>query len=84
MLRMLQVPELMRAMGYGEDYVLDDVRQRRERIRLIGNGVAAPVMSAIVETLIGAAGAGQPHEQTKKAARLASSGHVHPAERMDA
>lgn len=69
MLRMLQVPELMRAMGYGGDYALDDVRQRRERIKLLGNGVAAPVMTAIVRTLIGAARVSRPSEQTRAARR---------------
>jgi DNA (cytosine-5)-methyltransferase 1 len=39
-------------MGFGEDYVLDAVRQRRDRIRILGNGVPPPVMQAIVETLI--------------------------------
>jgi DNA (cytosine-5)-methyltransferase 1 len=51
MLRMLQVPELSRAMGFGGDFVLDAVRQRRDRIRILGNGVAPPEMQAIVETL---------------------------------
>ena len=51
MLRMLQVPELTRAMGLGDDFVLDVVKQRRDRIRILGNGVAPPVMRAIVETL---------------------------------
>lgn len=51
MLRMLQVSELTRAMGFGEDYVLGSVRQRRDRIRILGNGVPPPVMRAIVETL---------------------------------
>lgn len=51
MLRMLQVPELTRAMGFGDDFVLDTVKQRRDRIRILGNGVAPPVMQAIVETL---------------------------------
>lgn len=51
MLRMLQVPELTRAMGFGDDFVLDSVRQRRDRIRILGNGVAPPVMQAIIETL---------------------------------
>jgi DNA (cytosine-5)-methyltransferase 1 len=51
MLRMLQVSELTRAMGFGEDYVLDSVKQRRDRIRILGNGVAPPVMQAIVQTL---------------------------------
>ena len=51
MLRMLQVSELSRAMGFGEDYLLDAVKQRRDRIKILGNGVPPPVMQAIVETL---------------------------------
>jgi DNA (cytosine-5)-methyltransferase 1 len=51
MLRVLQDPELKRAMGFGEDYVLDAVRQRRDRIKILGNGVSPPVTQAIVETL---------------------------------
>jgi DNA (cytosine-5)-methyltransferase 1 len=51
-LRMLQVPELMRAMGFGNDYRLDGIRRRRDQIRLLGNGVSPPVMKAIVQTLI--------------------------------
>jgi DNA (cytosine-5)-methyltransferase 1 len=51
MLRMLQVPELSRAMGFGDDYTLDTVRQRRDRIKILGNGVPPPVMRTIVETL---------------------------------
>jgi DNA (cytosine-5)-methyltransferase 1 len=51
MLRMLQVSELRRAMGFGDDYVLDAVKQRRDRIKVLGNGVPPPVMQAIVETL---------------------------------
>ena len=52
-MRMLQVPELMRAMGYGEAYSLEGVGLRRDRIRLLGNGVAPPVMEAIVRALAG-------------------------------
>lgn len=52
-LRMLQVPELMRAMGFSDDYSLDGVGRRRDRIRLLGNGVAPPVMKAIVGALTG-------------------------------
>lgn len=50
MLRMLQVPELKRAMGFEETF---DLRagSRRDQIRLLGNGVCPPVMRAIVETL---------------------------------
>jgi DNA (cytosine-5)-methyltransferase 1 len=52
MLRMLQVSELRRAMGFNDDYRLDDVRQRRDRIKILGNGVAPPVMKAIVSNLL--------------------------------
>jgi DNA (cytosine-5)-methyltransferase 1 len=49
MLRMLQVPELRRAMGFPSDFTLTG--QRRDQIRLLGNGVAPPVMKAVVEQL---------------------------------
>jgi DNA (cytosine-5)-methyltransferase 1 len=49
-MRMLQVPELQRAMGLAPDYRLS-FGTRRDRIRLLGNGVCPPVMHAIVETL---------------------------------
>jgi DNA (cytosine-5)-methyltransferase 1 len=50
-LRMLHVPELARAMGFDNAYTLDGVGSRRDRIRLLGNGVAPPVMKAIVQSL---------------------------------
>lgn len=50
-LRMLQVPELKRAMGLPDDFELK-VGTRRDRIRLLGNGVCPPVMQAVVEQLI--------------------------------
>lgn len=51
-LRMLQVPELQRAMGFSPSYKL--VRgSRRDRIKLLGNAVCPPVMHAIVESLVG-------------------------------
>lgn len=50
-IRMLQVPELKRAMGLDEDFQLP-VGNRRDRIRLLGNGVCPPVMKAVVESLI--------------------------------
>lgn len=50
MLRMLQVPELQRAMGLPRDFQLP-FGTRRDRIRLLGNGVCPPVMEAIVRTL---------------------------------
>ena len=50
-MRMLQVPELKRAMGFDENFNLP-VGTRRERIRLLGNSVCPPVMKAVVETLV--------------------------------
>lgn len=52
MLRMLQVPELRRAMGFDDGFVLDQ-GTRRDRIRLLGNGVCPPVMAAVVRSLTG-------------------------------
>ena len=49
-MRMLQVPELRAAMGFGPEFNLD-LGPRRERIRVLGNGVCPPVMQAIVSTL---------------------------------
>jgi|GEM_PF-249771 len=61
-LRMLQVPELKRAMGLTH---LKDERgrsvqftlnygTRRDKVRVLGNGVCAPVMRAVVGSLLGA------------------------------
>lgn len=50
MLRMLQVPELQRAMGFGSDFKLPH-GTRRDRIKLLGNGVCPPVMKAVVRSL---------------------------------
>lgn len=50
-MRMLQPPELAAAMGFPPDYRWPDVT-RRERIKLVGNAVAPPVMQAVVEALI--------------------------------
>ena len=52
MLRMLQVPELARAMGFNDDLNLNRA-SRRERIMLLGNGVCPPVMEAVVTALVG-------------------------------
>ncbi len=49
-MRMLQVPELRRAMGLDERYDLPQ-GTRRDKIRLLGNGVCPPVMKAIVASL---------------------------------
>ncbi len=50
-IRMLQVPELKRAMGFSDDHKLH-TSTRRDRIRLLGNGVCPPVMEAILRPLI--------------------------------
>ena len=49
-IRMLQVPELKRAMGFAADFRLP-VGTRRDRIRLLGNGVCPPVMESVVRSL---------------------------------
>ena len=51
---MLQVPELRRAMGLAADFKLP-LGTRRDRIRLLGNGVCPPVMEAVVQSLVAAA-----------------------------
>lgn len=57
-MRMLQVPELRRAMGFGEDFQMN-YGTRRDQIKLLGNGVCPPVMEHIVGTLTGKVGARQ-------------------------
>ena len=52
-MRMLQVPELKRAMGLDDHFKLP-VGTRRDRIRMLGNGVCPPVMTAVVNSLIAA------------------------------
>jgi DNA (cytosine-5)-methyltransferase 1 len=49
-MRMLQVPELSRAMGLSKRHKLP-FGSRRERIQLLGNGVCPPVMREIVAAL---------------------------------
>ncbi len=49
-MRMLQVPELKRAMGVHDSFMLSE-GTRRDKVRLLGNGVCPPVMSAIVGSL---------------------------------
>jgi DNA (cytosine-5)-methyltransferase 1 len=49
-MRMLQVTELRRAMGFKRDYLMDH-GSRRDKIRLLGNGVCPPVMEAIVQRI---------------------------------
>ena len=50
-MRMLQVPELKRAMGFGDAFKLP-LGTRRDRIRLLGNGVCPPVMESVVRSLL--------------------------------
>lgn len=49
-MRMLQVPELKRAMGFGLNYRMNG-GTRRDRIKLLGNAVCPPVMEAVVRTI---------------------------------
>lgn len=50
-LRMLQVPEIMRAMGFRERDEFQFTGTRREQIKQLGNGVCPPVMEAVVKHL---------------------------------
>ena len=50
MLRMLQVEELKAAMGFPKSFRLRH-GSRRDRIRMLGNGVCPPVMKAVVDAL---------------------------------
>ena len=51
-LRMLQVPEIARAMGFEDNLILDH-GSRRQRVMLLGNGVCPPVMEAVVTAVVG-------------------------------
>lgn len=53
-MRMLQVPELKRAMGFNEDFQFPR-GTRRDKIRLLGNGVCPPVMENVVRSLVSGA-----------------------------
>lgn len=53
-MRMLQVPELKLAMGFPHDYRLQH-GSRRDRIKLLGNGVCPPVMRHIVKSVTSSA-----------------------------
>ena|SRR5271165_2481610 len=46
---MLQVPEIKRGMGLPDTFRLDH-GSRRDKIKLLGNGVCAPVMRKVVNT----------------------------------
>jgi DNA (cytosine-5)-methyltransferase 1 len=49
-MRMLQPEELKLAMGFFKDYDLDLNLTRREKIKLMGNGVCPPVMEHIINS----------------------------------
>ena len=51
-MRMLQVPEVQMAMGFPKRYALE-YGTRREKIKLLGNAVCPPVMSAVIRALTG-------------------------------
>lgn len=67
-LRMLQVPELKRAMGLGADFRLV-FGTRRDQIRLLGNGVCPPVMQAVIEQLTGQTAKGVKRAKASRSAR---------------
>jgi DNA (cytosine-5)-methyltransferase 1 len=50
-MRMLQVEELKKAMGFPGHYLLNG-NTRRDQIKLLGNAVCPPVMRAVVKTLL--------------------------------
>lgn len=50
-MRMLQPPELKKAMGWPKKYKINH-GTRREKIKMIGNAVCPPVMKSIVKDLI--------------------------------
>lgn len=52
MMRMLQPEELKLAMGYNKSFKLSGKITRRNRIKLMGNGVCPPVMQAIISELV--------------------------------
>lgn len=50
-MRMLQPEELKLAMGFNKEYHLNIDATRREKIKLMGNGVCPPVMTSIIKNL---------------------------------
>ena len=49
-LRMLQVPELKRAMGFGNAFIMRH-GARRDKIKILGNAVSPPVIAEIFRCL---------------------------------
>jgi DNA (cytosine-5)-methyltransferase 1 len=54
-MRMLQVPELKKAMGFPARYRLNH-GVRRDKIRLLGNAVCPPVIKAIIQAITSSSG----------------------------
>jgi len=52
LMRMLQPEELKLAMGYKKDFNLNNGTTRREKIKLMGNGVCPPVMEETIKCFI--------------------------------
>ena len=50
-IRMLQVPELKRAMGFTNKFLMPE-GTRRDKVKLLGNGVCPPVMETVVRSLV--------------------------------
>jgi DNA (cytosine-5)-methyltransferase 1 len=50
-MRMLQIPELKRGMGLPDGFRLKH-GTRRDKVKILGNGVCAPVMRRVVATLL--------------------------------
>lgn len=69
LMRMLQVPELKRAMGFDSRFKLYH-GARRDRIKLLGNAVCPPVMKALVRHLTRAS-----HTTISIRDSLSSNGH---------
>jgi DNA (cytosine-5)-methyltransferase 1 len=66
-MRMLQVSELQRAMGFSANYKLNGA-SRRDRIKIIGNAVCPPMMEVVVKRLTKVAPLGKLEKRhTKKA-----------------
>jgi DNA (cytosine-5)-methyltransferase 1 len=51
-MRMLQPSELKDAMGYGKRFRFCDHHTRRDKVKLMGNGVCPPVMKEIVKSIV--------------------------------
>ena len=64
-MRMLQVSELQRAMGFSANYKLNGA-SRRDRIKIVGNAVCPPMMEVVVKRLTKAAPVGKPKKRRTK------------------